>query len=106
MAALQVGRHGGHGHGWLLSNGIADQRTGHAVAATAALAELGAVDGQDLDAVLAHERVGVLVALVGDDDAGLERHDVVAVVPLLALGLPLVAAGADDPEVGRGRGRP
>ena len=45
------------------------------------------------------QRVGVLVALVGDDDAGLEGDDVVAVIPLLALGLPLVAAGRDDPEV-------
>ena len=69
------------------------------MAATAALADLGAVDGQDLDAGLAHQRVGELVALVGDDDAGLQRDDVVAVVPLLALGLPGVAAGADDAQL-------
>ena len=48
---------------------------------------------------LAQQRVGVLVALVGDDDAGLEGDDVVAVVPLLALGLPAVAAGADDAQL-------
>jgi len=41
-------------------------------------------------------RVGVRVAVVADDDAGRQRDDVVAVVPLLALGLPGVAAGFDD----------
>ena len=48
---------------------------------------------------LAHlgDRVGV--ALVGDDDAGLEGDDVVAVVPLLALLLVGVAAGLDDVEL-------
>ncbi len=53
----------------------------------------------DLDAGLAHlgDRVGV--ALVGDDDARLERDDVVAVVPLLALLLVLVATGLDDVEL-------
>ena len=54
---------------------------------------------EHLDAGLAHQRVGELVALVGDDDAGLQRDDVVAVVPLLALGLPRVAAGLDDPQL-------
>ena len=43
------------------------------------------------------DRVGV--ALVGDDDAGLEGDDVVAVVPLLALLLVLVAAGLDDVQL-------
>ena len=42
---------------------------------------------------LAQQRVGVGVAVVGDDHARLERHDVVAVVPLLALRLVGVAAG-------------
>ena len=41
------------------------------------------------------------VPLVGDDDAGCERQDVVAVVPLLALGLVAVAAGLDEPDDGR-----
>ena len=52
------------------------------------------------------QRVGVLVALVGDDDAGLEGDDVVAVIPLLALGLPLVAAGLDDSQLLDARARP
>ena len=67
-------------------------------------AELGAGDGDDLDALLAELGVGVGVAFVGDDDARLEGEQVVAVVPLLALGLELVATGGDhtelaDPEV-------
>ena len=57
------------------------------MAAAAAAAEFGAAHGDDLDAGLAQQRVGVGVAVVGDDDAGLERDDVVAVVPLLALRL-------------------
>ena len=43
-------------------------------------------------------RVGVDVALVGDDDARLEADEVVAVVPLLARRLERVAAGRDDPD--------
>ena len=52
-----------------------------------------------LDARLAHlgDRVGV--ALVGDHDARLEGDDVVAVVPLLALLLVVVAAGLDDVQL-------
>ena len=53
----------------------------------------------DLDAGLAHLRDRERVALVGDDDAGLEGDDVVAVVPLLALLLVRVAAGLDDVEL-------
>ena len=63
--------------------------------AAAAAAELEPLDRDDLDARLAQRGVGARVALVGDDDAGLERDDVVAVVPLLALGLERVAAGLD-----------
>src|SRR5438477_161719 len=33
------------------------------------------------------------VAIVGDHHAGLQCNDVVAVIPLLALGLPVVASG-------------
>ena len=49
--------------------------------------------------------VGVDVALVGDDDARGDGEDVVAVVPLLALGLALVAAGREDPQVVEAEGR-
>src|SRR5215217_7755321 len=42
--------------------------------------------------------VGVDVALVGDDHAWCDGEHVVAVVPLLALGLVAVAAGLEDPQ--------
>ena len=89
----------------LLSSCVAGDRTGHAVAAAAAAAELLAGDGEHLDAGLRELRVRRLVALVGDDDARLERDDVVAVVPLRALGLELVAAGRDELQLGRSRAR-
>src|SRR4030095_960811 len=41
---------------------------------------------------------GVHVAVVGDHDAWLERHHVVAVIPLLTLGLEVVAAGLYDAQ--------
>src|SRR5215218_10899469 len=82
--------------GWASVGRLAPDRAGHAMAAAAAAAELAAPDGDDFDTGLAQERVGVGVAVVGDDDARLERHHVVAVVPLLALGLVGVAAGPDD----------
>src|SRR6185312_3624428 len=48
------------------SGRVADQRTRHAVAAAAASAELGADDGDHLDACPAQQRVGVGVAVVGE----------------------------------------
>ena len=87
----------GHGaHGGV----VALDRAGHAARAAAAAAELGAGDRDDLDAGAAQPRVGVDVALVGDDDAGRDGEDVVAVVPLLALGLVAVAAGLEEPQAG------
>src|SRR5262245_45313187 len=83
----------------MLLSGVTDDRAGHAVTAAAAPAELGARDRADLDAGLLHPADRRLVALVGDDDAGAERDDVVAVVPLLPLGLELVARGGDDLQV-------
>src|SRR4051812_27210834 len=80
---------------WWSGSGVALERTRHAVAAAAALAELEAFDRDDLDALLAQGGVAAGVALVGHDDAGLEGHHVVAVIPLLALGLEGVAAGLD-----------
>src|SRR3954454_7456721 len=82
-----------------LLSGVARDRTGHAMAAAAAAAELLAGDRQHFDPRLRELRVRRLVALVGDDDARLERHDVVAVVPLGALGLELVAGGRHDLQV-------
>src|SRR5262245_36545157 len=80
--------------GWL-----SPDRTGHAVAAAAPAAELGAADRDHLDPGLPEQRVRVDVPVIGDDHAGLDRHDVVAVVPLLAFRLVAVAAGLDDAEL-------
>ena len=67
--------------------------------ATAALAQLETLDRDDLDSRLPHLRDRERVALVGDDDAGFEGHDVVAIVPLLARLLVGVAAGLNDVEL-------
>src|SRR3954468_13013350 len=64
---------------------VAGDRAGHAVAAAAAAAEFGADDGDDLDAGLAQQRVGVGVAVVGEHDPGFHGDQVVAAVPLAAL---------------------
>src|SRR4249919_2192903 len=76
--------------------GIAFDWAGHAVAAAAALAELVSLDGDHLDAGLAQRGVGAGIAFVGHDHAGFERDHVIAVVPLLPLGLEGVSAGLDD----------
>src|SRR5215472_1191010 len=77
---------------------LARDRAGHAVSAAAAAAELRTPDGDDLDPRLAQKRVGMGIAVVAHDHTGLEGDDIVAVVPLLALSLPGIAAGPDDPE--------
>ena len=69
------------------------------MAAAAPAAELLAGDREHLDAGLGELGVGGLVALVGDDRPRRQRDDVVAVVPLVALGLELVAAGRDQRQV-------
>src|SRR4051794_4007009 len=83
---------------WVLS-GVADDGAGHAVAAAAAAAELLSGDRVHFDPGLGELLVGGLVALVGDDHARCERDDVVAVVPLVALRLELVATRGDDLEL-------
>src|SRR6185503_14473308 len=85
---------------WIgLLSGVANDWAGHAVAAAAATAELGARDRPDLDAGLLHLPDRRLVPLVADHHTGAERDDVVAVVPLLALGLELVPACRNDLQV-------
>src|SRR5674536_153771 len=80
-------------------HGIAAQRAGHAVTAATAAAEFGADDRNDLDARLAQQRIGLGVAVVGEDHPGLERDGVVATVPLLALrGCLLYTSDAADEE--------
>ena len=56
-------------------------------------------NGDDLDPGPAQHGVGIDVAVIGHDHAGLDGDDVVAVVPLLALGLVAVAAGRDDAQM-------
>src|ERR1044072_7324378 len=97
--ALPFGR-----SGWSVG-GVAQDGAGHAAAAAAAPAEVSGGDGDALHARLAQERVGEGVAVVADDDTGLESQDVVAVVPLLAHGSEPVAAGRHHPAVDAERGR-
>src|SRR3974390_1759467 len=72
--------------------GFALKRAGHAVGPTTATTELETLDGDDFDARLAQGGVGAGVTFVGDHHSRSQGHDVVAVVPLLALGLEVVAA--------------
>src|SRR4029453_3093146 len=82
----------------LLSSCLTDDRAGHAVASAASATELLPGDCENLDSCLGELGVGRLVAFVRDDDARLERHDVVAVVPLRALRLELVPRGRGELE--------
>src|SRR3954451_5484780 len=66
--------------------------------AAAATAELRPPHRDDFHPGLAQQCVGVCVSVVPDHDAWCERHDVVAVVPLLALCLPDIAARFDDAQ--------
>src|SRR5262245_46567912 len=65
----------------------------------AAAAELGADDGDHLDAFLAQQRVGVGVAVVGEDDPGRDAYQVGAAVPLGSLAHVVRAACLDDPHL-------
>jgi hypothetical protein len=69
------------------------------MAAAAAASELLPCDGEHLDAGLRKLGVRGLVSLVRDDHARLDGDDVVAVVPLVALRLELVASGRDEFQV-------
>src|SRR5690242_7466769 len=66
--------------------------------ATAAAAEFRASYRDHLHARLSEQCVGVGVAVVGNDDAGLQRDHVVAVVPLFPFCLKGVATGRDGPK--------
>ena len=74
------------------------------MAPTPALPQLESLDGDHLYPGAAHGVDGVGVPLVGDDHAGLEGDDVVAVVPLLALLLVLVTPGLHHLEVANAQG--
>ena len=70
------------------------------MASAAAAAELLAGDRMQLDTRVCELLVGRLVALVTDDLAGCQRDDVIAVVPLVTLGLELITTGGHDFQVG------
>src|SRR5262249_37015578 len=69
----------------LLVHRIADDRTGHAVAAAAATAQFRTDNGDDLDALLAQQGVRVRVAVVGVHHSRRGADEVGAAVPLRAL---------------------
>ena len=85
----------------MLGERVALDWAGHAPGATAAAAELEALDLDHLDPCVPEAFVRLDVAVVGDDDAWLEREDVVAVVPLLTLGLVAVAPRLDESDPGK-----
>src|SRR5262249_58598030 len=55
---------------------VTDNRAGHAVSAATSAAQLGAGDGDYLDARLSQQRVGVDVAVVGENDAGGDADEI------------------------------
>src|SRR3954453_14855810 len=76
---------------------VALDGTTHAPRTATPPAEFAAGDSDHLDALPAEERVGGDVALIADDDPGLEGQEVAAVVPLLALRCALVLVGPEYP---------
>lgn len=62
------------------------------MAATAAAAEFGAADRYYFNASFPEERIGVGIAVIGHHYAWFKRHNVITVIPLLALGLVRVAS--------------
>src|SRR6185295_344491 len=63
-------------------------------------------DGNDLNAGFAEQRVGCGVAVVGDHNAGFDGDQVVAAVPLLALGVIDIAASVDGLQLAQSEGGP
>src|SRR3954453_8199846 len=57
---------------------VADNRAGHAVAAASSSAQFRSDDGDDLDPGLAQQRVGVGVAVIGEDNARFDGDQIVA----------------------------
>src|SRR5271166_6018342 len=66
----------------LVVDRVANDRAGHAMATAATATQFGADDGDDLDAFLAQQSVGVHVTVVGVDHARRRAHQVGAAVPL------------------------
>ena len=78
----------------------ADDRHGHAARAAAAAGKLGGRHFEDLEALVAENGVGHVVALVNNDLARRDAQRVGAVVPLLTgRGDEIVAAAVDELDV-------
>ena len=67
-------------------------------------ASTSALDRDNLNTRLVQEGVGVDVALVSNDDAGLEAQQVVGVIPLFAGGLIGIATGRDVAQFREAKG--
>src|SRR5690606_5646961 len=76
---------------------VALNRAGHAPWSAPSAAQLATRDLDHLHALRTEEPVGDGVALVGQDQAGPERQQVAAVVPLLARGGPRILVGREHP---------
>lgn len=62
------------------------------MAAPTPASQLRAWDRDDLDTSLAQARISIVVTVVGHNHTRFERQHIVAVFPLLALGLEFVTA--------------
>src|SRR5512141_279276 len=67
--------------------------------AAAAATQFRASYGDHLNARLPQQRVGISIAVIGEDGAWLQCHDVVPIIPLLAFGFVGVAAGGDRAQL-------
>src|SRR5437879_4012796 len=82
----------------LVVHRIADDRTGHAVTATATAAEFGANDRDDLDPFFAQQSIRVRVSIVGKDDTRRRADKICAAIPLRPLAHIGVATGLDHAQ--------
>ncbi len=83
----------------LEGDGIANQGAGHAVSAAPPAAELGPDNGDDLNPGFAQLGVRPGAAVIGDHHPGGQGDQIVAAVPLPALGGVVIPTGLDDPEL-------
>src|SRR5215831_21061627 len=74
---------------------IADDRTGHAMTAAAAATQFRTDDRDNFDPLLAQQRVGVGVTVVGKDDPRRCAHQISTAVPLRAFALIIAASCLD-----------
>src|SRR5215469_8945960 len=66
-------------------NSIPNQRTCHAVPTASAPSKFSAYDGDDFDACFTQQRVGIDIAVIGEDNARRCADEVGSTVPLRAL---------------------